>query len=154
MKSLVISGYLLTSALTTGAGIYFLRPKEAGMQLVPNGRDAAIVKAMNQAKKSILVRTDRFELCEIATVIVNMPRKGVHVTVEVPEEAAIRPRENAIGQILPKEGVSWKVGLEPAEAYKGTLVVVDGETVIYSGSGLNYAPQNSARPYVIGKIKG
>lgn len=154
MKWLAISAYLATSALSTGAGIYFLRPKEMGVQVIPNGRDAAIIKAMQGAKKSVLVKTERFELCEIATVLANLPPKKVHVVVEVPEEAACRSMENAFSKVFNQVGVSMKVGLDAAEAYKGTLVIVDGETVIYSGAGLNYAPANSARPYVVGKLKG
>jgi len=153
MKLLGISLYVLTSLVSTGAGVgvLLLRPKP-GIQIVPFGRDAAVIQEIKKAKKSVLIRTDRFELCEIATEIVNL--KGVEITVEIPREAAMRPREDAMRDTTSKFGVSWKVGEEPTEAYKGTLIVIDDDLVISSASGLSYAPANSKRPYVVGRLKG
>jgi hypothetical protein len=153
MKLLGISLYVLTSLVSTGAGVglWLLHPKP-GIQIVPFGRDAAIIEAIGRAKKSVLIRTERFELCEIATELVNL--KGVSVTVEIPQEAAMRAREDAMRATTAQLGISWKVGEEPTEAYRGTLIVIDDDEVISSASGLSYAPPLSKRPYVTGKLRG
>jgi len=122
------------------------------VELHPQGRDAAILELLASAKKAVLIKTEQIEMTEVATAMVNLVRGGVSVTIELPHEAVGRPKDGALARILHDCGVVCRIGLDSQEGYKGTLLIVDG-TLLYSASPLSYAPQNSVRPYILGKVK-
>jgi len=151
LVSLVALGAALW--LTRGRGIDGTLVYEYETELFPQGRDAAIVKLLTSSKKSVLVKTERFEMLEVASVLANLARDGVPVTVELPLAAASRHTDLALARILMDCGAVCRIGMDSHEGYRGTLVVADGRT-LYSACPLTYtATANSVRPYVMGRVK-
>jgi hypothetical protein len=120
--------------------------------LYPQGRDTAILDLLATAKKTVLIRTDRIEMCEVATAIVRLAQDGVSITLEVPNMTS-RYFDGPIIQAINDCGVTCRIGLDSAEGYRGTLIVVDGRNTLYSASNLTYAPENCSRPYILGRVK-
>jgi len=158
MKWLSISAvslavFALAFFLTRGEEVRNGVVMEKSVELHPQGRDAAVLELLSSAKKSVLVKTERFEMLEVATALATLVKNGVPVTVEMPYAASIRHTDGALAKILMDCGAVCRIGLDSHEGYRGTLVIADDVT-LYSACPLTYtATTNSVRPYILGKVK-
>lgn len=116
------------------------------------GRDAALVNLVHQAKRTIYVRTADLNLTPLVNELGQLQQGGVQVTVDLPMDAGREKHGAALSEYLMQTGAVVQFGSSSPFSYEGAYVLVDGSRFLYSASPLAFAPPGAPRSFVVGTL--
>lgn len=114
------------------------------------GRDAALVEMLQSAKRTIYIRTQRFNLVPIGNELAQAQQNHVQVRLEMPASEASDKTASELADILMGLGCVVELASETQAAYEGTYVLVDDRTWLYSASPLVYTAPGTPRSFTKG----
>ena len=141
------SGYTAWAALKAS--------RERGAVVVSHsGRDQALVRLIQGARRSVWVRTECLTLTPIGNELAQAFQRGVSVRVELPLQAGTSAAESRLPRILMELGAQVSFRSDPALHYRGAYVEVDGRTFFYSAAPLAPNVPGALVSYVAGPLGG
>jgi phosphatidylserine/phosphatidylglycerophosphate/cardiolipin synthase-like enzyme len=124
LVSLGGGGYTAWAALQAG--------RDRGAVLVSHsGRDQALVRLIQGARRSICVRTECLTLTPIGNELAQAFQRGVSVRIELPLQAGTSAAESRLPRILMELGAQVSFRSDPAWNYRGAYLELDGRTFFY-----------------------
>jgi phosphatidylserine/phosphatidylglycerophosphate/cardiolipin synthase-like enzyme len=138
-------GYTAWAALKAG--------RERGAVVVSHsGRDQALVRLIQGARRSISVRTECLTLTPVGNELAQAFQRGVSVRVELPLQVGTSAAESRLPRILMELGAPVSFRSDPAGNYRGAYLEVDGRTFFYSAAPLAPNGQGALVSYVAGPL--
>ena len=116
------------------------------------GRDQALVRLIQEARRSIYLRTEDLTLVPAGNELAQAVQRMVAVTVELPLAACVSPVDARMPRILMDLGAVVTFRSESAGNYRGAYLEIDGERFLYSASPLTMNPPGSQVSFVVGPI--
>ena len=125
-------------------------PSQAQAIVSQTGRDQALIRMLQGAKKSVYLRTEALALVPAGNELAQACQRSVAVTVELPLASGLIGEESRLPRILMDLGAVVTFKSDAVVNYRGTYVVVDGTRFLYSAAPLGLSPPGALVSYVAG----
>lgn len=141
----ILLGISLAGLAACGV-LALLRPDRAPAPVFSRaGRDRALLQHIRSARQTVYVRTRRFALVPVANELLQALQQRKAVQLELPLGEAHHPE---LVQLLMEHGAVVQLSSEPAAAYEGSYVLVDGRRALYSAAPLDYGVPGIGRSFL------
>ena len=147
------------AVLSLGAGgltfcnLLKTRPGPARTVMSQAGRDQAVIRLLQGARRSVYLRTEALALVPAGNELAQAFQRHASVTVELPLDAGFDPEKSRLPRILMELGAVVTFRSDATANYRGTLLVVDGDRFLYSASPLTLSPPGAMVSYVAGPVE-
>jgi hypothetical protein len=128
-------------------------PAPAALVISHAGRDQALVQLLQEARKSVYLRTEGLTLVPAGNELAQAVQRRAVVTVELPLVAGLGLEDSRLPRMLMELGAVVTFRSDPACNYRGTYLEIDGERFLYSASPLALNPPGALVSYVAGPIR-
>jgi hypothetical protein len=145
-------GLLAATLLGAIASWMVTRPQAAPAALVVSqaGRDEAVIRMLQEARKSVYLRTESLALVPAGNELAQAVQRKVSVMVELPLASGMRVGDSRLSRILMNLGAIVSFKSDVASNYRGTYLVVDGNQFLYSATPLTLSPPGAMVSFVSG----
>lgn len=146
-------------ALSLGAGGFMVcdairgRSRPARTLLSQAGRDQAVIRMLQGARKSVYLRTEALTLVPAGNELAQAVQRRVSVWMELPLEAGLNSAGSQLPRILMDLGAVVAFKNDASGNYRGTLLVVDDRQFLYSASPLTMNKSGAYVSYVAGPVE-
>jgi len=147
---MILLGLSLAGLAGSGALMLQRAPLPPAPLYSRSGRDRALIRQIRSAQQTVFVRTRRFALVPIANELLQVLQARKAVRLELPLGEA---HHLELIQILMAQGAVVEWSSEPAAAYEGTYLLVDGQRALYSAAPLDYGIPGIPRSFMEGTVK-
>jgi hypothetical protein len=117
------------------------------------GRDQALIRMLQDARKSVCLRTEALALVPAGNELAQALQRKVTVTMELPLDASLNAAGSRLPRILMDLGAVVAFKSDATGNYRGTLLIVDDRQFLYSASPLTLSPPGALVSYVAGPVE-
>ena len=114
------------------------------------GRDQAVIRMLQGARRSVYLRTETLALVPAGNELAQALQRKVSVSMELPLEAGLNGSDSQLPRILMDLGAMVAFKSDATGNYRGTLLVVDGHHFLYSALPLTLSAPGAMVSYVVG----
>jgi len=137
----------------TGCGSVRGRRREARTVISQAGRDQAVIRLLQGARRCVYLRTEALALVPVGNELVQALQRQVSVTMELPLDAGLNSGRSQLPQILMDMGAVVEFRSDLVGNYRGTLLVVDEREFLYSATPLTFSIPGTMVSFVAGPIE-